>query len=188
MGANVYDARTTALLLYGLGVWVGSGRRDRARRSANMRRVGNLFRPVFPMVPWYASVHRFPWSPAEPLDPGALVLWSLVPCHVGGCPGAWPGSTTKCNRRASTNSVDQDELVSGTGTNTRWYLPTVGVWRHLAGAKARQLGHGRQLAKPLARCNWPRGPMDKASAYGAGYCRFESCRGHFLISQVFTTL
>ena len=26
--------------------------------------------------------------------------------------------------------------------------------------------------------NWPRGPMDKASAYGAGDCRFESCRGH----------
>ena len=29
------------------------------------------------------------------------------------------------------------------------------------------------------RCRWPRGPMDKASAYGAGDCRFESCRGHF---------
>ena len=26
--------------------------------------------------------------------------------------------------------------------------------------------------------NRPRGPMDKASAYGAGDCRFESCRGH----------
>lgn len=26
----------------------------------------------------------------------------------------------------------------------------------------------------------PRGPMDKASAYGAGDCRFESCRGHYL--------
>jgi hypothetical protein len=24
----------------------------------------------------------------------------------------------------------------------------------------------------------PRGPMDKASAHGAGDCRFESCRGH----------
>ena len=24
----------------------------------------------------------------------------------------------------------------------------------------------------------PRGPMDKASAYGAGDCRFKSCRGH----------
>ena len=30
-----------------------------------------------------------------------------------------------------------------------------------------------------AFCNRPRGPMDKASAYGAGDCRFESCRGHF---------
>ena len=29
------------------------------------------------------------------------------------------------------------------------------------------------------RCRWPRGPMDKAPAYGAGDCRFESCRGHF---------
>ena len=28
--------------------------------------------------------------------------------------------------------------------------------------------------------NRPRGPMDKASAYGAGDCRFESCRGHSL--------
>ena len=28
--------------------------------------------------------------------------------------------------------------------------------------------------------NWPRGPMDKASAYGAGDCRFESCRGHYI--------
>ena len=26
----------------------------------------------------------------------------------------------------------------------------------------------------------PRGPMDKASAHGAGDCRFESCRGHQL--------
>ena len=30
----------------------------------------------------------------------------------------------------------------------------------------------------LGSINWPRGPMDKASAYGAGDCRFESCRGH----------
>ena len=30
--------------------------------------------------------------------------------------------------------------------------------------------------------HWPRGPMDKASAYGAGDCRFESCRGHYLLS------
>jgi hypothetical protein len=29
---------------------------------------------------------------------------------------------------------------------------------------------------------WPRGPIDKASAYGAGDCRFESCRGHFFKS------
>ena len=30
----------------------------------------------------------------------------------------------------------------------------------------------------LPDITWPRGPMDKASAYGAGDCRFESCRGH----------
>ena len=29
----------------------------------------------------------------------------------------------------------------------------------------------------------PRGPMDKASAYGAGDCRFESCRGHCLSTE-----
>ena len=45
-----------------------------------------------------------------------------------------------------------------------------------------------QLAKPLECCNRPRDSMDKASAYGAGDCRSESCRGHFLISRVFTTL
>ena len=28
---------------------------------------------------------------------------------------------------------------------------------------------------------WPRGQMDKASAHGAGDCRFESCRGHCLM-------
>ena len=27
----------------------------------------------------------------------------------------------------------------------------------------------------------PRGPMDKASAYGAGDCRFESYRGHLIV-------
>ena len=31
---------------------------------------------------------------------------------------------------------------------------------------------------------WPRGPMDKASAYGAGDCRFESCRGHFAVHNI----
>ena len=30
----------------------------------------------------------------------------------------------------------------------------------------------------------PRGPMDKASAYGAGDCRFESCRGQSLIEAL----
>ena len=36
------------------------------------------------------------------------------------------------------------------------------------------------IHKQLTIVNWPRGPMDKASAYGAGDCRFESCRGHFV--------
>ena len=30
---------------------------------------------------------------------------------------------------------------------------------------------------------WPRGPMDKASAHGAGDCRFESCRGHVWMQE-----
>ena len=29
----------------------------------------------------------------------------------------------------------------------------------------------------MPKLAWPRGPMDKASAYGAGDCRFESYRG-----------
>ena len=45
--------------------------------------------------------------------------------------------------------------------------PRFGVWM-------RVITEGT-LAKMF---NWPRGPMDKASAYGAGDCRFESCRGH----------
>ena len=36
------------------------------------------------------------------------------------------------------------------------------------------------LILSLCKLSWPRGPMDKASAYGAGDCRFESCRGHFV--------
>ena len=33
-------------------------------------------------------------------------------------------------------------------------------------------------ATAVCRLHRPRGPMDKASAYGVGDCRFESCRGH----------
>ena len=35
--------------------------------------------------------------------------------------------------------------------------------------------------KSVAGKQRPRGPMDKASAYGAGDCRLESCRGHSLL-------
>ena len=34
--------------------------------------------------------------------------------------------------------------------------------------------------RSLHHCHWPCGPMDKASAYGAGDGRLESCRGHFI--------
>ena len=37
---------------------------------------------------------------------------------------------------------------------------------------------------PNAHTRRPRGPMDKASAYGAGDCRFESCRGQGLALNV----
>ena len=40
----------------------------------------------------------------------------------------------------------------------------------------------------IALLYWPRGPMDKASAYGAGDCRFESCRGHLFGSVAFLTM
>ena len=36
----------------------------------------------------------------------------------------------------------------------------------------------RRSVAAATQSTWPRGPMDKASAYGAGDCRFESCRGH----------
>ena len=36
----------------------------------------------------------------------------------------------------------------------------------------------RRSVAAETQSTWPRGPMDKASAYGAGDCRFESCRGH----------
>ena len=41
-----------------------------------------------------------------------------------------------------------------------------------------RLLHWMHPALLESRPSRPRGPMDKASAYGAGDCRFESCRGH----------
>ena len=38
------------------------------------------------------------------------------------------------------------------------------------------------MCGPCIQQHRPRGPMDKASAYGAGDCRFESCRGHFIFA------
>ena len=37
---------------------------------------------------------------------------------------------------------------------------------------------GSLVCRLVTKARRPRGPMDKASAYGAGDCRFESCRGH----------
>ena len=72
------------------------------------------------------------------------------------------------------------------------------VYGHLVSSSAYTAALGDPPPKFLARCLheimglhfkgcWrctthmrPRGPMDKASAYGAGDCRFESCRGHFV--------
>ena len=31
---------------------------------------------------------------------------------------------------------------------------------------------------------WPCGPMDKASVYGTGDCRFESYQGHFFFARL----
>ena len=38
--------------------------------------------------------------------------------------------------------------------------------------------HWRYIVSSPAFSRRPRGPMDKALAYGAGDCRFESYRGH----------
>ena len=40
-------------------------------------------------------------------------------------------------------------------------------------------GARRVINLECPETHWPRGPMDKASAYRAGDCRLESCRGHF---------
>ena len=39
---------------------------------------------------------------------------------------------------------------------------------------------------PLSK--WPRGPMDKASAHGAGDCRFESYRGQAVFKEQWSGL
>ena len=36
--------------------------------------------------------------------------------------------------------------------------------------------------------NWPCGPMDKASDYESGDCRFESCQGQTLFGKYYTEL
>ena len=57
-----------------------------------------------------------------------------------------------------------------------------GMW--CCGMKANTT-HGTMRCRSLLlpQYIWPRGPMDKASAYGAGDGRFESCRGHFCLNM-----
>ena len=43
----------------------------------------------------------------------------------------------------------------------------------------RRVGKFHFYIRPAA--HWPCGPMDKASVYGTGDCRFESYQGHFLM-------
>ena len=59
-------------------------------------------------------------------------------------------------------------------------------WLHKA-AKLKSVAYGPAAAQyftyhvvPSCFYTRPRGPMDKASAYGAGDCRLESCRGHLV--------
>lgn len=53
----------------------------------------------------------------------------------------------------------------------------------IASVKLFQLVQSAVLNRYSKNHIWPRGPMDKASAYGAGDCRFESCRGHLLLQD-----
>ena len=65
-------------------------------------------------------------------------------------------------------------------------LAAVAQTSRRAGAHSARGGAEKSLAQArrtyvstwLTFVTRPRGPMDKASAYGAGDCRFESCRGH----------
>ena len=76
---------------------------------------------------------------------------------------AWVNATPSVRlRRACTEGPELgEEAVSRIFSCTAAFLPTT-----IQGGKLVNI--------------WPRGPMDKASAYGAGDCRFESCRGHLL--------
>ena len=69
------------------------------------------------------------------------------------------------------------------------------TWVSVGGCHARTCAGTRARTHKFVDClsmrvnsdrvhHWPRGPMDKASAYGAGDCRFESCRGHLVRAYV----
>ena len=65
------------------------------------------------------------------------------------------------------------------------YISRLGVWGpshtdRTQRSLLRQKKPTRVLCPPSgAMTRRPRGPMDKASAYGAGDCRLESCRGRY---------
>ena len=52
---------------------------------------------------------------------------------------------------------------------------------------AQEIAFHQVLLLCIRLSNWPRGPMDEASAYGAGDCRFESYQGHCLDTLLMTS-
>ena len=72
---------------------------------------------------------------------------------------AWRGARGQCHRQCG------DAAAMGAGRERRAQYGSLWMFRCV-------------LERPLEVAIWPRGPMDKASAHGAGDCRFEPCRGH----------
>ena len=103
---------------------------------------------------------------ATPSSTCGLVAMTSAP-HAEG-PQFDPGQvyTFAAGRRAWLSLLSRlgnggDQLVTSPGCERAQRRHRVGV-----------------CAAAAADLQRPRGPMDKASAYGAGDCRFESCRGH----------
>ena len=89
-------------------------------------------------------------------------------CHFF-CNGVYQLANHNLERRSASDAISQCHVANVDITSTTWLYR---LQRCLSDARP---------WKTSGPCNtiWPRGPMDKASAHGAGDCRFESCRGHF---------
>ena len=87
---------------------------------------------------------------------------------------------TAATRQTTVAGKNEAHVRVEWATTSRWRVLAYARWVVGGAAIAASMDLGGVGAGIL---NWPRGPMDKASAYGAGGCRFKSCRGHFLMTE-----